>query len=316
MNPNTQYALGIDIGGSHTKMGLVSKSGEIFEFNRTKTDAGNLNKFLDELIRTTHATLEKIERKVLGIGVSVLGWLNDERSYTFFCMNFPSLNGYPLQALLEKEFGLPVIMNEDLVAHNLAEFHWGAGNGFQRFLTLALGTGVGASMIINGKPLKFTGGCAGDTGHIILRPDGPVCPSGCRGCGEALIGSANIERMAEKVFGEHYPASEIIRKTREASDQKSIDIIREIGIYTGELLASLAPIFLPERIALTGGTTKAGPILLNEARARFEELVGDYHRNCVQYSFGYYRGVDIVFGSLEGETGVLGSVVEFFDRPH
>jgi predicted NBD/HSP70 family sugar kinase len=86
----------------------------------------------------------------------------------------------------------------------------------------------------------------------------------------------------------------------------------QIGVYVGELLASLSHLFLPERIALVGGTARAGAVLLEAARGRFEELVGDYHRLFASCSGGYYNGVEIVLGSLEGETGVIGSVVDLF----
>ena len=306
--------LGIDIGGTNTKFGLVDEKGTITKFKKiaTNTENGNLPAFLDQLIFESKRLLNHLDIVPLGIGLSLLGWLNDERTYTLFSMNSPSLNGYDLKALFEGEFKLPAILNEDLVAHNLAEYYWGSGRGYDRFLILAMGTGVGASMMIKGKPLKFTGGCAGDTGHIILRPDGPPCPEGCCGCGEAFIGTPNIERLAIQKYGSSLRASEVIRKARDQSDSIAIDIIKEIGMYTGELLASLTPIFLPSRICLTGGTAKSGTILLEATKARFEELAGRYQRNCTAYSCGYYQGVDIVLSELPGETGVLGSVVEFF----
>ena len=311
---NSPYALGIDIGGTFTKLGLVDIKGNLTEFNKipTLTENGNLQGYLDQLISEAKHLLNKSDIAPLGVGLSLLGWLNDERTFTLFSMNSPSLNGYNLKALFEDEFHLPVILNEDLVAHNLAEYYWGSEQGCDRLLTLAMGTGVGASMMVDGKPLKFTGGCAGDTGHIILRADGPSCSEGCYGCAEAFIGTPNIERLAYQKYGFALSASDVISQARDQSSTIAIEIIEEIGKYTGELLASLSRIFLPKRIILTGGTAKSGTILLDATKARFEEVAGRYHRNCVTYSCGYYNGVEIVLSELPGETGVLGSTVEFF----
>jgi len=309
-----QQVLGIDIGGTYTKLGLVDEKGNISQFKKiaTKTENGNLQAYLDQLIADSRFLIEHADSVPMGIGLSLLGWLNDERTFTLFAMNSPSLNGFNIKALFEHEFNLPVILNEDLVAHNWAEYYWGSERGCDRLLTLAMGTGVGASMMVNGEPLKFTGGCAGDTGHIILRPDGPSCSEGCHGCAEALIGTANIEKLALEKYGYLVSASEIIRRAQEQSDSNAIEIIQEIGMFTGELLASLTPIFLPSRICMTGGTAKSGSVLLKATKARFEELSGRYQRNCAAFSCGYFKGVEIVLSELTGETGLLGSTVEFF----
>ena len=89
-----------------------------------------------------------------------------------------------------------MVLIDDTNAHTLAEFTFGSGRSFVRFMNLAMGTGLSAGVIIDGKLLDFTGGCIGDSGHIILRPGGPSCSAGCKGCAEALIGVAGIERLA------------------------------------------------------------------------------------------------------------------------
>jgi predicted NBD/HSP70 family sugar kinase len=86
--------------------------------------------------------------------------------------------------------------------------------------------------------------------------------------------------------------------------------MRQIGCYVGQALASLSVIYLPEVIALTGGTAEAGDALLEACRGRFEELVGDYHRSFASMEPGYHSGVKIVLSEMRGETGVIGAAVE------
>jgi len=315
-NTNELIALGFDIGGSTTKVGLVSRSGKILAIKETSTDVETtgLDKFLEKLLGLLHVMQAQAGRPVIGVGGTFLGWIDDARTGPFMCSNAPALHGFNLKKLLESEFGLPVVLNDDATAHALAEYNLGSGRGVRRFMSMAMGTGLGIAMIINGEPLRFTAGCIGDAGHIILRPGGPPCSTGCKGCGEALIGVAGIERLALEKYGVFKPAREIITGTREEKDPVATEIIKEIGLYTGELLASISHIFLPDLIALTGGTSTAGQVLLNATKMRFEELVGDYHRKFSHMSDGYYSGVEIVLGSLRGETGVIGSVVELFEQ--
>jgi glucokinase len=308
-------ALGFDIGGSKTKIGLVNQKGEILSYTDFPSNliGRSIDDFTVELLGEIHKCLDMVDGNVIGIGATFLGWINEARTGPFLCLNAPMLHGLNLKNLLETEFHLPVVVNDDANAHLLAEYTYGSGRGIRRFMTIAMGTGLGIAMLINGKPLTFTAGCIGDAGHIILRPGGLTCSSGCKGCGEALIGVAGIEQMAFEKYHHRKPAYEIIKGAREGDDPLAVEIIKEIGLLTGELLASVSHIFLPDRIALTGGTATAGNTLLTATKERFEELVGDYHRTFSKLSDGYYSGSEIVLGKLKGETGVIGAVVELFN---
>jgi glucokinase len=314
MKPASSWAIGIDIGGSRTKLGLVTPEGRIVDLRVLPTIQSHheTDEFIGKLLEEINSLLIPNKRRVVGIGACFLGWLNDAGTGPQFCMNAPSLHQVDFNALLSEAFQLPVIVHDDVTAHTLAEFHFGSGRNSRRFLCLAMGTGLGAGVIISGKPLDFTGGCAGDTGHVILRPGGPVCASGCRGCGEALIGVAGIKRLAAEKYADKRPARELIRAAAEKKDPVAVQVLGEIGQYTGELLASLFPIFFPEQITLTGGTSRAGDVLLEAAITRFEELSGVYYRNYASLPGVDFRGVRISLSSLDGETGVIGAVTDFF----
>ena len=304
-------ALGIDIGGTNTKVGLVDVAGHVYGFERIPTDVGTEppDPFLARLTDCVGRVLERAPLDVAGIGLSVHGWTDDSRRGPILCVNTASLHGVDMKGLLSDAFGLPVIVNNDLTAHVLAEYAYGVGQGAHRFLCLALGTGLGAGVVVDGQPLRYVGGCAGDTGHVILEPGGPACSTGCRGCAEALCGVEGIERLALEEYGGPIQAHEVISGAREGSDEHAVAVMRRIGDYVGQLLASLSVIYLPDRMALTGGTAEAGDILLETVRARWDELVGDFHRTYVAMG-DYYEGTEIVLGRTRGETGVVGAVVE------
>jgi len=307
-------ALGFDIGGSTTKVGLVSRSGEILRLKKYPTDVeqAGLERYLDKFLRRLGGMLEQADGGVAGIGGTFLGWIDEVRSGPFLPFNAPSLNRLNLKQILEQAFELPVQLIDDANAHALAEYTYGSGRGCRRFMNLAMGTGLTAAVILYGRSLQFTGGCAGDTGHVILRPGGPVCSAGCKGCAEALIGVQGIERLALERYGEPRSARQVIEAVRSGDDQAARQVMIEIGGYVGELLASLSHIFLPEVISLSGGTANAGEALLEAVRERFEFINGDYHRAYASQSGGYYNGVEIVLGQLKEETGLIGATVGVF----
>jgi glucokinase len=311
---DSPLAVGVDIGGTHTKLALVDKRGNIAEFQRMSSDAfGNPQPFLDELVRRIEKLREGRE-EVIGIGLSVHGYVDPERKGPIVCPNTPALRGLNLRGLMEDNFGLPVAINNDLTAHVLAEYDYGSGRGTRRFLCMAVGTGLGAGVVIDGEPLRYLGGCAGDTGHVIIQPGGPSCSMGCQGCAEALCGVAGIERLAKERTGQDTPAHEVISKAREG-ELEAAAIMEQIGEWLGLTLASLCSIYLPERVALTGGVSEAGPVLLEACERRFRELVGVYHERTVEMAGQFYKGVEFVQGGMRGQTGVVGAVSELL-RPH
>ena len=312
-NPkNETIALGVDVGATRTKLGLVSRQGEIVAYREIATEAHHLELFIQRLLQEIHTLLENNQEPVIGIGITFCGWINEERTRPFFCPNFPALHDFHFKELLESEFHLPVVAQDDVTAHTLAEYTFGVGHNCRRFLCLAIGTGLSAGVIVNGKSLDFTGGCAGDTGHIILRPGGPQCASGCKGCAEAFIGVAGIERLWRERYNSYRPAYEIIRDTAQGTDPRAMAVMQQIGSYVGELLASLFPIFVPDRIALSGGTAQAGNILLDATLQRFEDIAGGYCRTYANVPGSGFTGVDIVLGRFKGESGVIGAVVDLF----
>lgn len=310
-----RLALGIDVGGTSTKVGLVDVGGHVSAFERIPTDVGTEppDPFLARLKDCVRRVLDRAPGDVVGIGLSVHGWTDDARRGPILCVNTPSLHGVDMKGLLSEAFGLPVVVNNDLTAHVMAEYAYGVGQGARRFLCLALGTGLGAGVVVNGEPLRYVGGCAGDTGHVILEPGGPICSAGCRGCAEALCGVDGIERLAREEYGKAMSAHDVIAGAREGKDEKALVVMGRIGRWVGQLLASLSVIYLPDRMALTGGTAEAGPVLLEAARARWDELVGDFHRTYARMG-DYYDGTEIVLGRTRGETGVVGAVVELFSE--
>lgn len=316
MKITNSFALGIDIGGTNTKLGIINDGGEISNFDSFPTQAfGNdPHPFISKLEAHVWKALKANPVQLSGIGISTHGYLDEKSKGPIICYSTPSLKGFNFKDWAENTFNLPVIVTNDLIAHSLAEYHYGSGKGSRRFLCMAVGTGFGVGVINYGKPLKLVGGTTGDAGRLILDPKGPQCNYFVHGSAEALVGVANIERLGKKYYQLHKPAHVIIESARNKSDRIAVKIMREIGSHLGHALALLSSIFLPEKVAITGGVAEAGEVLLNACRERFEDLIGEYHRVISKESKDLYQGVEIVLGEFRGESGLLGSTIEFFQR--
>ena len=309
-----QYALGIDIGGTHTKLGIVDAQGQVslhwkFTTNATGDDPHDFLQRLEQHIRDV---LSQFDREISGIGLSVHGHLDAKRQQQILGNSTPALRGINLFDFIRNRFHHEPIINNDLTAHALSEYYFGVGDGAKRFLCLALGTGIGAGVIVEGQPIRYIDGTAGDAGRIILDPNASPDNYGVSGSAEALCGVAGIERLAYEHYGKFVKAQDVISAARTGNDPIAQGIMQTVGRYLGRLLAILSPVLLPERIALTGGTTEAGSVLLQACQQEFDRLMGAYHNTLAQLSPAYYAPVSIVYGKMRGESGVVGSVVELF----
>jgi glucokinase len=307
--------LGIDIGGTHTKMGLVTPDGRITRFGKIPTEARGTSAtaFFDRLFPAMDE-LVAAHPDLLGIGISAHGEVDRERRRPIIAGNTPALRNVDVRGTIEQRYKLPVVMNNDLTAHALGEYYFGCGNGIQRFMCMAIGTGLGAAMIVDGKPLIIDGGNTGNTGLIVIDPDAPRDPNGIRGSAEGLCGVQGIERLARERYGRPMRADEVITAARAGTDPTANTIMAQVGAWLGHTLASLSVIFYPHRIALTGGTASAGAVLLDACRQRFDDLVGDFFRDLAANTGGHFKDVEIVLGEGGGETGLLGAGVEMFQQ--
>ncbi len=293
-------AIGIDIGGTHTKLAVVFDDGEILEIDSISTAATSdpalyLEQLLDWVTRAAG------KNKIAGIGLSAPGFLADDHRSIRYNPNTPALVGIDFFNLFER-FGLPVFLEEDLNVPAVAEYHFGEFRGSRRLLTASIGTGFGAGFVMDGKVLAFSGGTVGDTGHIILEPGGPACTAGCLGCAEALIAIPGIERLAAMHKPGQTPpvkAREVINAVK-AGEGWALEIIDQVGTWLGQWLASVSPIFLPTHILLCGGVAECGEPLRKSADIRYKQLTGPEYSNSI-----------VAVSHFGGRAGVIGAAAPF-----
>jgi len=313
------FAVGIDIGASNTKIGLVrgDAPARIVAGHTipTRLHGSDADPFIADICAVVKQLADGAQ--ITRIGVSLCSVINADHTGAFLSVNAPALNHFNIKAAFEARFGCSVRVINDVNAYALAESHFGAGQGArsaqgaQRLLCIALGTGLAIASINDGRLLETWAGVCADAARIILEPAADVaCNGGVRGSAEALCGMAAIERHGRRRYGrDDISARAIISAARAGNDPIAAAIMAEVGDHVGHLLAILSPIFFPQRIVITGGTSEAGEPLFGAIRARYAALIGDYMANLALLETGVARPVDIVKGALGPEAAILGSVI-------
>ncbi|HEY1952000.1 MAG TPA: ROK family protein [Gemmatimonadaceae bacterium] len=291
----------IDIGGTSTKIGIIAEDGSIVLRDTVPTSLKGEPLGIVAAIGTSLVPmLEKMSspgEPVLGVGVSVAGFLTADRSAMVHNANLPALREFGLRQALEDRLSAECRLEVDSNASTIAEYQHGAGRGSKRLLGVTLGTGLGGGVIIHGKLLRFTGECAGDIGHVIVDRNGRMCTCGARGCLEAMVNTAAV---IERAGGR--PVRDTVKSAREGDDA-SIEILAETGWWLGLGLASLSPIFSPDRIVVGGGIAAAGEFLLGPARASY--------RTHARPEFAEHT--EVIGSSFDGWDGIVGAASLFLD---
>jgi glucokinase len=205
--------------------------------------------------------------------------------------NLPALCNYPLRQALEERLELPCRLEVDSNASTVAEYRFGAGRGSSRLLGVTVGTGLGGGVIIDGALLRYTGECAGDLGHVILDPNGRRCSCGAQGCLEAMVSSGALSERARA-----RAVRDVIASARRG-ERPAVDALAETGRWLGLGLASLSPLFAPDRIVVGGGVAASGELLLEPVRASYRAHAAPEFAEKVQ----------VVGSGFDGWEGMVGA---------
>lgn len=268
------YAIGIDLGGTKILTGLVNKAnGEVLYSIKQKTgkekDAetivGKLKLSIKELLETSHFDIAQID----SIGIGAPGQVNREKG---ILVSAPNLNceNLNLKAIMEREFFIPTHLGNDVEIATLGEMKFGAGRGFDNFVCVFVGTGVGSGIAENGQVRHGATGTSGEIGHIIVDAGGRPCGCGGNGCLEAYASRTAIEARIMGALKKGRPSvitefmqddkpisSKILRKAMEHKDELVTQALFEASDYLSNGLATVINFYNPELIILGGGLIDA-----------------------------------------------------------
>ncbi len=286
-----RFAVGFDIGGTNMRAGLISGSGEIIRqvSAPTPATAGELDSGIVELVRALGE-----DHPIDAVGMAVAGFLDPACETVRFAPHLPWRDA-PVRAHLEGLLGLPVRLEHDANSAAWGEYRFGGAQGADNWVLLAIGTGVGAALIVDGEIYRGAHGTAPEFGHLRVVPDGRPCPCGKSGClerycsGTALVDSA-LEFSARGGFGDSALLEAIRRDptglkgdmiTRAARDRDplGVAVMEDFSLWLGECLSMVADVLDPELIVIGGGVSRDADIYLETAVAHFAgRIVGAGYR--------------------------------------
>ena len=304
----SSYAVGIDIGGTNTKFGIVDRNGHIIEQDRmASNEHEDVSEYIEELIGKLDPMIQraggKDQFKGIGIGAP------NGNYYTGTIEYAPNLKWkgiIPIARMFTEKTGLKTQLTNDANAAAVGEMMYGCARGMKHFIVITLGTGVGSGIVIDGKILLGHDGFAGELGHTIIRHNGRLHKgTSMKGSLEAYASATGVRETALELLTQ-YPEQESLLRDYSINDLtsqsvyecaiKGDKIANEIFEFTGQVLGEALANFVmfssPEAIILFGGLTKAGDLIMNPTRKAMEENLLQIFQNKVKLMFSELKEAD------------------------
>ena len=255
-----QYVVGVDVGGTNIKLGVVGPSGKVIVRNSfaTKPFASSRIKLITALaseIEASIITAGLTKHQIAGVGIGLPGLVDYEKGFVRFLPNIPGWRGVHLKSILQKKIKLPVYVDNDVKIITLAESKFGAGKGVKNLVCMTLGTGVGAGLILNGQLYRGEDNSAGELGHMPLNEYGPKCNCGGIGCFETYVGNRALFALASKVMGKSGMTTEDMFALAQKGNKKALLFWKMAAAHIGNGLVGVVNLLNPRLIIIGGGVS-------------------------------------------------------------
>lgn len=318
-----EFLIGVDFGATNIKIGIITPKGELLQKYQYPTESFREGTFLIEgLVLKLNVIIEenlKKFNKLIGIGIGVAGPIDIKKGVMIEPPNLPNLRYFNLRDFLEHRLPYPIVIENDGNAFALGEGWVGSAKDCKNYCGITLGTGVGGGIVIGGKILHGASGMAGEVGHMVIDPNGPLCGCGAKGCLEVYASAQAIRRMAieaiEKGIGKG-----ILRYTEKTKpgaleaehvfdaategDPVAREIFIKMGMILGLGISNLINLFNPEKIVIGGKVSRAWEFFINSVKHVVNERAMKGPKEIVK----------IVRASHIDDAGILGAAYTLLNR--
>ena len=310
------YYIGVDLGGTYIKCGIVDEDGNIVEAGKSPTP-DNYDDAAKEIARLADELAKKAGVTPLGVGVGSPGSIDGETGKVIYSNNL-GWHDAPLKADLEKYLKIPVEITNDANAAALGEAFCGAGKNYRSFVLLTLGTGVGSGIVLDGKLLEGNHGVGAEFGHTVIVAGGNKCTCGRRGCLEAYASATALVSQTVDAMNRHRESAlwKVSPDPKKVNGKTAFDAMRlgdetakqVVDTYIGYLadgVTNAVNLFRPDAVILGGGVSAEGDALIKPLKEKVKEL-----------SYGKWEvaPVEIVTATLKNDAGICGAAKLAIDR--
>jgi glucokinase len=275
-------AIGLDVGGTSVRAGVVDQLGSLLDTTRVGTPSDE--NALEDAIAAVIEELRNRHEDVVAVGLAVAGFVTRDRRSVMFAPHL-AWRDAPVADRIAKRVGLPVTLEHDANAATVAEHRFGAARGARVAALVALGTGIGAGLLLDGRLYRGAYGVAPELGHLCVVPGGRACPCGKYGCWERYCSGTALAATAVELLARH-PGRSTVLARETAGDPGSVTgrrvanaardgdpiaqrAVAELAKWLGEGLALVADVFDPEIMVIGGGVAESAPLFMDEAREHY-----------------------------------------------
>ena len=309
------YNLCIDIGGTKVLGAIFDKNNKIvYRLKKKTTEDGDSSENVEKtIIKMVADMLDKSgisKKQVRAIGVGAPGVVDSKKGIVLFTPNLPWRN-YDIRTPIEKEFGIPFYIGNDVNMGVLGEYKFGAAQGYRNVVGFFVGTGMGGGLILDGKMYTGTDFKAGEYGHMILDPEGPLCNCGQRGCLEAFSSKQGMSKyirqqvsrgrssmMAEGV-AEGVFKSKLLKKSLAAGDPVAVEAVDRACHYLAVATGNMINTFSPDIVIYGGGVIESvGDIFLKKILAEVDRYCMTSIRPTVELKNASLGDDSVIYGAL------------------
>jgi len=299
-----RYVVGVDVGGTNIKLGVVGPSGQIIVRNSfaTKPFASSRIKLISALAREIEASIKAAglnKKQIAGVGIGLPGLIDFEKGVVRFLPNIPGWQNVHLKLILQKKVHLPVFVDNDVKIITLAESKFGAGRGVKNLICMTLGTGVGAGLILNGQLYRGEDNAAGELGHMPLNEHGPKCNCGGIGCFEAYVGNRPLFALASRVMRTPNMTTQIMFALAKKGNKKALLFWKMAAERIGNGLVGIVNLLNPRLIIIGGGVS-------NNEEFLFKTIADTIRRRAMSLQGSAFK---IKRAKFKDDAGIIGAYV-------
>lgn len=298
-----RYVIGIDVGGTNIKFGLIDPQGVIRArlFLPTRDFIRTRQHLIAGLIAGCRDIIQKSKvsaSSVLGVGIGLPGLINAHKGLVYSLTNISGWSNVPLTRIIKDKIGIPVFIDNDVNVITLAEWKCGAGRKMKNMVCITIGTGLGGGLIINDALYRGEGFAAGEIGHVPVNEQGQKCQCGGWGCLETYTGNRYLNIDAAKKFGPQATLETISEKAKQGN-KKAIRFWAEVGEHLGNGLTGIVNVLNPRCIVIGGG-------IANAPECMFKTV-----RKTIRIRAMHVQGkmVKVVRSTLKNDAGIIGAYV-------
>lgn len=312
-----RYYIGIDIGGTNTRVALLGKKFNIIKKVSFPTFSYKGPQKLIQAITDSILDILKKHRlsinQIFGIGIGIAGLVDAGKGTIHNLINIPGWKGINIKRLFKKRLKIPTYIDNDTNVMTLAELYRGAGKKDKNLICITLGTGVGGGIVIEGKLYRGSTSSAGEIGHTPINEKGPRCNCGGIACIESYVGNRYLinelkrrlrsgeKTLLKKLMGKTLSnlTPQLVDRAARLGDRFAIDFWKEVGTRIGIMLSGVVNLLNPDKVVIGGGIANAGRFLFSFIRKTVKARAMDIQGNHVK----------IVKAKLGKDAGLIGAAI-------